>query len=110
MKFEDIKFKEHPSFANISNSVKEMMGEYADAKQAIVDFENGYTASILFGDVFYSNGIDTYELAIRTVDGLNFTNGITINNQPLGYLTKDELMKNLSLISKLPNYEIKEIV
>lgn len=33
-------------------------------QQAILEFDNGYGVSVLFGDKFYSNGIDTYELAV----------------------------------------------
>lgn len=40
------------------------LGGYDKARQAIMEFENGYGVSVLFGEAFYSNGIDTYEVAI----------------------------------------------
>lgn len=33
-------------------------------KHAVLYFENGYGISVLFGDKVYSNGIDTYEVAM----------------------------------------------
>lgn len=34
------------------------------SKMAVLNFENGYGVSVLFGSVFYSNGVDTYEVAV----------------------------------------------
>ena len=30
-------------------------------KHAVMEFENGYGISVIFGERFYSNGIDNYE-------------------------------------------------
>lgn len=47
--FKDLKFKAHP----VGNgTIARMM------------FDNGYGVSVIFGDMFYSNGVDTYELAV----------------------------------------------
>jgi hypothetical protein len=49
-------------------------------------FENGKAYSIIFGTLFYSNGIDTYEIMTSDCD------------EPRGYQTKEEIeeiLKNL---------------
>ena len=38
--------------------------DFSEAKQAVEKFNNGYSVSVLSGKPFYSNGIDTYELAV----------------------------------------------
>lgn len=48
--FEDLQFRPHYILE--------------EGKHAKIKFENGYGVSVVFGDVFYSNGIDTYEVAI----------------------------------------------
>lgn len=47
----------------------EVMGKqcppsFAGGKQAVLRFDNGYGVSVLLGEMFYSNGVDTYELAV----------------------------------------------
>lgn len=54
--FKDLEFKKH-NLADISPSFK-------DAKQSVMNFSNGYGVSVLLGLAFYSNGVDTYEVAI----------------------------------------------
>lgn len=41
-----------------------------EGQHAKIMFENGYGVSVVFGDVFYSNGIDTYEVAIIKGKGI----------------------------------------
>lgn len=55
--FKDLKFKKH----SIANSGIE---RYKNSKHAELNFQNDYGISVIFGNCFYSNGIDTYELAI----------------------------------------------
>ena len=57
--FKDLKFEMHPILLDAkSQDTKEM---FANSKHAVMEFENGYGVSVIFGEQFYSNGIDTYE-------------------------------------------------
>ena len=61
--FKDLEFVKHPIllYTKPSKHIEEMV---AKSKHAVMEFENGYGVSVQFGDIFYSNGIDTYEVAI----------------------------------------------
>ena len=75
-------------------SVREMLAYadlYSDAKQAVMAFENGYQISVLCGEMFYSNGKDTYEVATFKGDKLVYPANIFPDDDVLGYLTKDEV-------------------
>ena len=56
-------------------------------KQAVMEFENGKNISVIIGEKFYSNGIDTYEIMSSLTD-LTHT-GVE------GYLTKEKVEKHL---------------
>ena len=84
MKFKELEFEAH---------------SIGCGEQAKVEFENGYSASILFGDKFYSNGIDTYELAVLHKGSITYDTPIT--DDVLGWLTKDEVTEALEQIEKL---------
>jgi uncharacterized phage protein (TIGR01671 family) len=92
IKFEDLKFKNH------SYSLS--------GKQARLDFENGYGVSVLFGDVFYSNGIDTFELGVMKDGHIHYDNPVA-NGDVRGYLKKDKLMK---LINQVANFNETRII
>ena len=67
--------------------------------QAILNFKNGYGVSVVFGSLFYSNGIDTYELAILHDGSLCYSTPIT--DDVLGHLSKKEInntMKDVQLL------------
>ena len=82
--FEDLEFKPHTS---------------GYGSRARIDFNNGYGASIVFGNMFYSNGIDTYELAVMKDGDLCYSSGIT--NDVIGYITKDEVTEYMKQIQEL---------
>lgn len=88
--FKDLEFKNHPS--------KYMGGQHATLK-----FDNGFGVSVLCGNSFYSNGIDTYELAIINKDGrIDYHTGIT--DDVMGYLTEQEVsdvMRKVQMIKEL---------
>lgn len=67
--FKDLEFKQHHIGAG---------------RQAIINFDNGYGLSIIIGDIFYSNGIDTYEVA-------TLMNEIYNGEEPVGYLSEDDV-------------------
>jgi hypothetical protein len=68
-------------------------------------FPNGYGASIVFGSTFYSNGIDTYELAVLKGDenSWDLTYDTPITGDVLGYLTEQEVLTILNEIKRLPD-------
>jgi hypothetical protein len=69
-------------------------------KHAVVDFANGYSASVIFGPFFYSNGVDTYEIAVMTAKGLCYDTPIT--DDVLGHLDEEEANAAFAAIEALP--------
>jgi len=93
LKFKDLKFEPHPIA---------MEGELgAGSKHAIMNFKNGYGVSVIIGNLFYSNGVDTYELAVLKDGEIDYDNPVA-NGDVRGHLKKDELMK---LINKVKNFK-----
>ena len=95
--FNDLVFGEH-----INPNIK-------DAKQARMTFENGYGISVLLGgDGIYSNGIDTYEVAILYNDELCYDSGLC--DDVLGHQTEGEITELMEKIQLLPNKNTKKAV
>lgn len=100
IKFKDLKFKKHFSCINRKDKKRILKSNpslrksviFKKHKRCLLKLNNGIKISIIFGELFFSNGIDTYEAMI-----LNF------NNKPLGYLTKEELMEFVNRIDKYEN-------
>lgn len=90
--FEDLKFNTHP----IAESGIE---KYSKAKLARETFENGYGVSVILGNIFYSNGIDSYELAVLFNDGITYNTEIT--GDVMGYLSKDEVTEIMLKVQSL---------
>lgn len=67
--------------------------------KAIIEFENGYGVSVLFGIPAYSNGIDTYELAVLKDGSLCYDTEIT--NDVLGYIEKEEVTNIMIKVQQL---------
>ena len=65
-----------------------------------MDFDNGYGVSVVFGEKFYSNGIDNYELAVILGSELTYNTPITID--VLAYITTDEVTAAMEAVQKLP--------
>ena len=80
--FKDLDFKKH-------SIAKSGIERYQDAKQATEKFENNYGVSVIFGNCFYSNGKDTYELAILYDGDITYNTGMT--NDVLGHLSEEEV-------------------
>ena len=68
-------------------------------KQAVMNFKNGYGVSVLIGDRFCSNGIDTYELAVL-FDG-KITYNTPITDYVLCGLTKSEVTEAMKKVQEL---------
>jgi hypothetical protein len=67
-----------------------------DYLKATETFENGYGVSVLFGSCFYSNGKDTYEVAVL------FDGSITdITDDVMGYLSEYEVSEVMSKVAAL---------
>jgi len=85
--FKDLEFEMHPILLDAkSQYTKEM---FANSKHAVMEFENGYSVSVIFGDQFCSNGIDTYEVAIIKDNHVCYDTPLTDN--VLAYQTEDEV-------------------
>ena len=69
-------------------------------KQAVVNFDNGYSASIITGEMFYSSNEKPYEIAVLDGDGITYKTPIT--DDVLGYLTEEEANEALERIELLP--------
>ena len=76
--FKDLKFEEH-QIAKI----------YKGAKQATMNFENGFGVSVLVGSCFYSNGVNSYEVAVLKNGGLCYDSGLT--EDVFGWLSASEV-------------------
>ena len=85
--FKDLEFEMHPILLDAkSQDTKEI---FANSKHAVMDFENGYGVSVIFGERFYSNGIDTYEVAIIKDNHVCFDTPLT--DTVLAYQNEDEV-------------------
>lgn len=85
--FKDLEFETHPILLDTkSQDTKEI---FANSKHAVMEFENGYGVSVIFGEQFYSNGIDTYEVAILKDGSICYDTYIT--DDVLGYQDEDEV-------------------
>jgi len=78
--FDDLVFKDHPYVD--------------DVKIAKMDFDNGYSVSLLFGEKVYSNSKDTYEMMCFDYRGEN------IYDDVLPYLTKDQVSEKMIELQK----------
>jgi len=92
--FKDLQFKRHRSAYN-----RILADEYKDAKHATMYFPNGYGISVLLGKMFYSNGVNTYEVAILRDGGICYTTNIT--NDVLGGQTEEMVTKIMEDIQNL---------
>ena len=90
--FDDLVFEPHP--------ITECgIDKYKDCKQAVFNFDNGYGVSVIFGTAFYSNGVDTYELAALLDGKLCYPS--EIGGDVLGYINKDEITEAMRKIQLL---------
>ena len=91
--FKDLKFEPH-------SIAKSNIERLKDAKHAVETFDNNYGVSVLFGSCFYSNGIDTYEVAILFDGDIAYNTGIT--SDVCGHLSEDEVTEIMSMVQSLP--------
>ena len=83
--FEDLEFIPHPADVG--------------GKQAVMEFENGFGISVIFGSTFYSDGKNTYEVGILYKGSLCYDSGIT--DDVIGQVTKEEVNKIMKVVQAL---------
>lgn len=83
--FQELKFQDHT-----------LVGR----KQCIVQFQNGYGASIVKGEHTYGGKDGLYELAVFGKDG-HITYDTPITDDVLGYLTEQDVEDTLNKIKDL---------
>ena len=66
---------------------------------SLVNFPNGYSASVIKGGPFYTKG-GTYEIAVMHGGDLDYTTPIT--DDVMGYLSEVEANKVMKYIAALP--------
>jgi len=83
------------------NNTRPAMPKYGltEHRQWLYEFPNGYGASIVQGTGAYSNGTDTYELAVLRDGHLCYTTPIT--SDVLGHLSEQEVRDTLQAIHDL---------
>lgn len=89
MMIKDLDFKEHPACAL--------------SVRAVADFKNGYGASIVSGEMFYTNAETPFEIAVLHGEAICYDSGLT--DDVFGYLTEDEANRVLAAIEALPKKE-----
>ncbi len=96
MTFEQIVFEPHPMVKEVSGlpphlKEREIFKDLLDAKQAFYKSDCGLTFSILLGNLFYSNGKDTYEIWIGGDTPLDKMGGIY--QEPMGHLNERDVLR-----------------
>jgi hypothetical protein len=84
--FKDLEFRPHP---------------YEKGVHAIIEFNNGYGASIIKTPTTYGGASGLYELAVLKDDDICYTTPIT--NDVLGWLNEQEINNILLDIQNLSN-------
>lgn len=82
-RFEDLVFTRHHAIPNEQKARAQLLSicpDFIGSKQAVITFDNGHSMSILFGKIFYSDGVNTYEAWCSVID-----------DAPRGYLTRQEV-------------------
>ena len=70
--------------------------------RGVVNFPNGYGASIITGEWFYTDAEHPYEVAVMHNGSIDYSHGIEENTDVFGYCTELRVLHLLKLISELP--------
>ena len=102
--FNDLDFQPHPIAVQAEELRDELpeslLMEYLGATQAVKFFDNGYGISVVCGSVFYSNGLDTYEVAAMRGDDIDYENPV-VPDGVAGNLTADEVTEVMRRLQEL---------
>lgn len=96
LQFKDLEFKPHnmsiaaQKAINKAPELEELFKNQLNCTQAVITFNNGITLSVIFGEMFYSNGVDTYECM-----------NITHKSKPLGNLKENQVSEYMSLLQQI---------
>lgn len=101
--FNDLQFEAHPISIGADKLPFSLRKDYENAKQATMDFDNGYGVSVLIGGCFYSNGVDTYEVAVMKNGAICYDTPIT--DDVIGRITSDEVTEIMKQVQKLQHNE-----
>lgn len=82
--FTDLVFNPHAFSKEARHLPSPLREEYMEAKHAVMRFDNGYGISVVKGDMFYSNGIDTYEVAVLKDGAICYDTTTVQRNYPIG--------------------------
>jgi len=96
--FEKLKFEPHPN--GVQLSAIGMPGHIDFGKNACMTFPNGFGVSVNFGDYWYSNGKDTYEVAI-TKDGKTIPSPLSDFESVHTHVTEDEVDEIMKKVEAL---------
>lgn len=66
---------------------------------ATMEFDNGFTASVICNEMSYGNGSGLYELAVLKNDMI--TSNTDITNDVLGWLDEKDVDRTLNAMSKM---------
>lgn len=92
--FEDLQFEPHHL---LKDGNDQMLNEvFGGSKHAVVKFANGYGVSVVFGDKFYSNGIDTYEVAI--IKGKGIASDENGDQMVFGRVSKERVTEIMKMV------------
>lgn len=97
--FEDLVFNPHSVSKEACNLPASIRKEWMEAKHAVMRFDNGYGISVVKGNMFYSNGIDTHEVGILKEGVLCYDTPIT--DDVIGYVNADEVSNIMKQIQEL---------
>ena len=76
---------------------------FIGSEQAVMMFPNGYGVSVLCGNRFYSDGLDTYEVAVLDKENnLCYPPSICPDGDVLGYQSEREVSEIMKKVQDLP--------
>lgn len=81
-------------FKEISES-----NSYSNTKRAHIEFSNGYGISVIIGDRYFSNGIDTYEACVTYFGDVSYCNGVA--DGLITFATKEQITEIMQKLEKL---------
>ncbi len=91
--FKDLKFKPHPNGGNVLH-----LGHIGGV-QAIIEFDNGYGASVVCTPHTYGGDKGLYELAVFKDGEIHYENRIA-NGDVVGYLREEDVTDAMLVIQK----------
>ena len=97
--FKDLEFEMHPILLNAKSQGTKSFS--SNSKHAAMNFKNGYGVSVIFGEQFYSNGIDTCEIGILKDANLCYDTYIT--DDVLGYQDEEGVTEIMRKVQELNN-------